>query len=76
MNENQMEPKNRANENQECGNCAFVEEQYPLDREIVFYCRRKSPEGNWNCGHFIGVWPEVYEIDWCGEFKKKPINLR
>lgn len=48
-----------------CANCRLYETEQGL-------CRKRSPYRDPATGD--AVWPRVYKTDWCGDFKRLPVE--
>jgi len=62
---------------QDCGNCFYV---MRFDKDItqegvdLFECHRKAPAPVLGTGGgFDAYWPDVDEVDWCGEWAPQEV---
>jgi hypothetical protein len=54
-----------------CENCRFFDD-VSFGENPENLCRKKAPYLNIETGR--GVWPKVYRADWCGDFKRLPVE--
>lgn len=59
-----------------CGCCRFWHNSEPtqeLSWDSLGTCHRRSPR--FVTGHRTdGVWPDVWAVEWCGEYEAKPCS--
>ena len=54
-----------------CENCRFFDDiSFGDDPKML--CRKKAPYRHFESGE--AVWPSVYRADWCGDFKRLPVE--